>query len=217
MRMGSTMDFRAKKIKNQYLFLQPIMSKSLLVVLPTYNEYDNLGPMVNQVLSCNKGYDFSVDMVVIDDNSPDGTGKLADELAAVRENLFVVHREGKLGLGTAYIAGFKFGLSKGYDYVMTMDADFSHDPKYIPNLVAMMGQKDLVIGSRYVPGGRTVNWCLKRKVISRCANNYAKLFLGLKANDCTAGFRCYRRELLEKIDIDKVYSSGYSFLVEMLY
>lgn len=192
-------------------------NKSLLVVLPTYNEYDNLKPMVEQVLSCNNGHDFSVSMVVVDDNSPDGTGRLADELKSANENLFVIHREGKLGLGTAYIAGYKFGINNGYDYVMTMDADFSHDPKYIPDLVALMENKDLVIGSRYVPGGGIVNWDLKRRIISKGANTYAKLFLGIEANDCTAGFRCYRRELLSKIDLDKVYSSGYSFLIEMLY
>lgn len=186
-------------------------------MLPTYNEYENLQSMVEQVFSCNNGKDFAVDMAIVDDNSPDGTGKLADDLCNQHENLYVIHREGKLGLGSAYIAGFKFGIERNYDYVLTMDADFSHDPKYIPDLVCMMHNHDLLIGSRYVNGGGTVNWVLKRKVISRCANTYAKFFLGLKANDCTAGFRCYRRELLSKINFDSVYSSGYSFLVEMLY
>lgn len=192
-------------------------NKNLLVVLPTYNEYENLKLMVQQVLSCNRGHDFNVSMVVVDDNSPDGTGNLADELAKEYGNLFVVHREGKLGLGTAYVCGFKFGIEKGYDYIMTMDADFSHDPKYIPDIVRKMQDNDFVIGSRYVSGGGTVNWSLKRKVISRGANTYARVFLGLGINDCTSGFRCYKRELLSKIDLSQVYSSGYSFLVEMLY
>lgn len=156
-------------------------------------------------------------VIVVDDGSPDGTGDLAEELARRHQRVHVVHRPGKLGLGTAYRAGFKYALAAGADLVMTMDADFSHHPRYIPSLIALAETCDLTIGSRYVDGGGVRNWGLKRRLLSRMANVIARLALGLQANDCTAGFRCYRREVLERVNPDAILSSGYSFLVEMLF
>jgi len=184
------------------------------VIIPTYNERENLADLTEQIL--NLGIDAHV--IVVDDNSPDGTGRVADELAASNGHVRVLHRPGKLGLGTAYIAGFKQALAEGADRVVTMDADFSHRPRYIPALVSLMDQYQLGIGSRYVPGGGvTADWGVHRKFLSWGANHFARLMLGLKAHDCTAGFRCYQREVLQSIDLDRIFSNGYSFLIEMLY
>jgi dolichol-phosphate mannosyltransferase len=160
---------------------------------------------------------IEVQVIVVDDNSPDGTGAIADELAGSDFHVRVIHRPGKLGLGTAYIAGFKSALSMGAGRILTMDADFSHHPRYVPDLVAGSRDADLVIGSRYVRGGGTRQCTLPRKVLSWGANTFAKMVLWLQAMDCTAGFRCYRREVLESIDLDSIFSDGYSFLIEMLY
>lgn len=183
------------------------------VVVPTYNEAENLPVLIEQLLDL----DLGLLPIVVDDNSPDGTGKLADDLARAHPQVSVVHRASKLGLGTAYIAGFRKAFALQADYVMTMDADFSHNPRYVPDMLAVMRDFDLVIGSRYVPGGDTRYCTLVRRVLSRGANGFAKLVLGLQAGDCTAGFRCYRSVVLQSIPLDEVFSSGYSFLIEMLY
>jgi dolichol-phosphate mannosyltransferase len=182
------------------------------VVIPTYNEAENIERLVKQILDLGLG----LQVIVVDDNSPDGTGSIVDGLAATDQQVSVVHRAGKLGLGTAYIAGFKKALVDGAPIVFSMDADFSHDPKYLPAMVEKSRADDLVIGSRYVPGGGTSGCTTPRKALSQGANLFAKTLLGLKAKDCTAGFRCYRRQVLETIDLDSIFSSGYSFLIEML-
>lgn len=186
-----------------------------VVIVPTYNEADNLEDLVNQLLAL----PADLGVIVVDDNSPDGTGELADDLAAeFPGRVFVVHRPGKLGLGTAYIAGFRLALSRlGAQRVMTMDADFSHNPRYIPAMLALSAEKDVVIGSRYVAGGGALNCTWKRIWLSKGANFFARSALGLEAHDTTAGFRLYHRRVLESIPLDTVFSSGYSFLVEMLF
>jgi dolichol-phosphate mannosyltransferase len=185
-----------------------------IVIVPTYNEAENIRLLVADLLALAT----PLDVVVVDDNSPDGTGQIADELSRLHPSIHAIHRPGKLGLGTAYIAGFRMGLANGYDRILTMDADFSHHPRFIPDLLEQsQAGADLVIGSRYVAGGGTVGCTLPRKMLSWGANAIAKTALGLHAMDCTAGFRCYRRQVLESINLDAVRSNGYSFLVEMLY
>jgi glycosyltransferase involved in cell wall biosynthesis len=183
------------------------------VIIPTYNEKDNITELVARILAL----PINAQVIVVDDNSPDGTGQIADQLAAQDSWVSVTHRTGKLGLGTAYIAGFKKGLSEGADRLITMDADFSHNPAYIPVLVSLANHYHITIGSRYVPKGGVVNWEWQRRFLSWGANAFARAVLGLKANDCTAGFRCYHREVLLNIDLDRIFSNGYSFLVEMLF
>ncbi len=184
------------------------------VIIPTYNERENLVDLIGQILDL----DIGAHVIVVDDNSPDGTGMLADELAAQDGHVRVMHRPGKLGLGTAYIVGFKQALAEGAERVVTMDADFSHHPRYIPALVALTDKYPIAIGSRYVAGGGvTADWGVHRKFLSWGANRFARLMLGLKARDCTAGFRCYQREVLQSIDLDRIFSNGYSFLIEMMY
>lgn len=183
------------------------------VIIPTYNESDNIETLVNEVLAL----PLAIQVIIVDDNSADGTGEIADALAERCPQVHVIHRPRKLGLGTAYIAGFKRAFALETSHIMTMDADFSHHPRYIPRLIAKSRTHDLVIGSRYVNGGGTLHCGVGRRVLSRTANIFAKVALGLKANDCTAGFRCYRREVLQAIDLDQIFSDGYSFLVEMLY
>lgn len=185
------------------------------VIVPTYNEADNLDDLVTQLLAL----PVPIGIIVVDDNSPDGTGQLADKWAAAEpERIHVVHRPGKMGLGTAYLAGFQKALHELHARrVMTMDADFSHNPRYIPDMIAMSEYKHVVIGSRYVAGGGAVNCTWKRIMLSRLANMIARGLLGLKAGDTTAGFRLYRREVLISIPLEQIFSSGYSFLVEMLF
>jgi len=183
------------------------------VVLPTYNERENLPSLVRAILALPE----PVSVLVVDDNSPDGTGLIADGLASECERVSVIHRRGKLGLGTAYVAGFRALLSSGADLVLTMDADFSHHPRYIPAMLDRSRQFDVVIGSRYVPGGGTRSWGLHRQLLSRTANAVARTALGLQPHDCTAGFRCYHRRVLEAIPLGAIVAEGYSFLVEMLY
>ena len=182
------------------------------VIIPTYNEKDNIQELVTQILDL----DLNVQVIVVDDNSPDGTGQIVDAMAADNPRISVIHRSGKLGLGTAYIAGFKQALSEGADRLITMDADFSHDPSYLPALVELANYYHITIGSRYVPEGGVVNWEWQRRFLSWGANAFARTILGLKARDCTAGFRCYHREVLLNIDLDRIFSNGYSFLVEMI-
>ena len=185
-----------------------------LIIIPTYNERENLTSLCDQVLTALP----SADLLVVDDNSPDGTGQLADELAAQNPRIQVLHRSGKLGLGTAYIAGFRYALSKHYEFVFEMDADFSHDPVYLPALLgAAKDGAGVVIGSRRVPGGGTENWGLSRQLISAGGSLYARTILGLDVRDLTSGFKCFRREVLAAIDLDAVRSNGYSFQIEMTY
>lgn len=187
----------------------------VVVIVPTYNERENIEALVMQLL----GLPMAVRVVVVDDNSPDGTGAIADRLAAKNDRrVSVIHRASKLGLGTAYIAGFKRALTEGADLICTMDADFSHNPSYIPAMVTKIGQGyDMVIGSRYTRGGGTSGCTFGRKLLSWGANAFARATLGLCAHDATAGFRCYRREVLESMDLDEIKASGYSFLIEMLH
>ena len=187
---------------------------NIFVVLPTYNEADNLGRLVPALLEL----PVPLRVVVVDDNSPDGTGNLADAQAAGQpDRVAVIHRPRKLGLGTAYLTGFRKALADGADAVLTMDADFSHQPAAIPSLVERLAEADLVIGSRYVPGGGAVDSPFARRLLSRGANLVAHALLGLRARDVTAGFRLYRRAVLESIPLDRIFSSGYSFLIEMLF
>lgn len=186
------------------------------VIVPTYNEADNLDELLRQllVLPVNLG------VIIVDDNSPDGTGAKADEWAATHpKRVHPIHRAGKLGLGTAYIAGFRYALhTLNAEKIMTMDADFSHHPRYIPSMIELSETKHIVIGSRYVPGGIAAeSWPWYRLLLSRTANMMTHLLLGLQARDTTAGFRLYHRTVLESIELDEILSSGYSFLVEMLF
>lgn len=184
------------------------------VIVPTYNEADNLDDLVEQLLSL----PAQLGVLIVDDNSPDGTGERAEAWAARRpQHVSVVHRPGKMGLGTAYIAGFKKAFDLDANYIMTMDADFSHHPRYIPDMLNLAEHKHVVIGSRYVEGGGSRNCTWKRILLSRMANFVARTLLGLKARDATAGYRLYHREVLQSIPLEQIFSSGYSFLVEMLF
>ncbi|MBI5830271.1 MAG: polyprenol monophosphomannose synthase [Chloroflexi bacterium] len=188
------------------------------IIVPTYNEADNLPKLLREIFALSAAK--RVGVIIVDDGSPDGTGAIADEWAASRPGQVVaVHRSGKLGLGTAYVAGFHRALELGATRVLTMDADFSHNPRYIPAMLARgdAPRADVVIGSRYVPGGDMLYCPWYRKILSGGANFVAHTALGLKARDATAGFRLYRREVLESIDLDSIFSSGYSFLIERLY
>ena len=183
-----------------------------VICLPTYNERENLEPMLRAL------GDKSVRVLVIDDNSPDGTGPLADRLAAELGYVDVLHRERKEGLGPAYLAGFRRALSDGAELVLEMDCDFSHDPNDVPRLLAAVeGGADLALGSRYVPGGGVRNWGLLRRVISAGGSLYARVLLGVNVRDLTGGFKCYRRAVLEAIDLDAVESKGYAFQIETTY
>ena len=186
----------------------------VLVIVPTYNERDNLPAIVAAVHE----HLAEADVLVVDDNSPDGTGAVADELAAKDPKVHVLHRPGKQGLGTAYVAGFKWALARDYQFLFEMDCDFSHDPKYLPIMLARARSgADLVLGSRYVPGGGTVNWGPMRKFISRGGSLYARTVLGIGVRDLTGGFKCFRRATLEKLDLDSVSAQGYGFQIEMTY
>lgn len=185
-----------------------------LVCIPTYNEADNLEPITQAVLQAEP----RVDILVVDDNSPDGTGQIADRLAAKEPRIQVLHREKKEGLGRAYLAAFHWALAEGYTYIIEMDADFSHDPRYLPNLLdAAEAGADLVLGSRYVTGGGTVNWGIGRQIISKGGSLYARTILGVGVHDLTGGFKCFHRRVLEGIGLDQVQSTGYSFQIELTY
>jgi dolichol-phosphate mannosyltransferase len=188
-------------------------TRKALVCLPTYDERENLAPMIEAILARVP----ALEILVIDDNSPDGTGRIADEIAAGEPRVHVLHRAGKEGLGKAYLAGFAWALQRDYGLVLEMDCDFSHDPKYLPAMLAAVEDHDLALGSRYVPGGGTVNWGLGRKLISRGGSLYARLILGLTARDLTGGFKCFRREVLEAIDLATVQCTGYAFQIELTY
>ncbi len=185
----------------------------LLVTLCTYNERENLERLIPEIHLQAP----NADVLVIDDNSPDGTGGLADEMSANDPRVHVLHREGKLGLGTATLAGFRYGIEHGYEFLINMDADFSHHPRHIPALLDCMARVDVGIGSRYVPGGGVEGWGLKRHLMSWGINGYARLMLGLKTRDNSGSFRCYRVSRLRKIDLDRVRARGYAFQEEILY
>jgi dolichol-phosphate mannosyltransferase len=182
-----------------------------LVVLPTYNEAGTIEEVVRAALASSD----DLDLLVVDDNSPDGTGSIADRLAGETERVRVLHRPGKAGLGPAYIAGFREALAQGYDAVVEMDADLSHDPADAGRLLAGAATADVVIGSRYTAGGGTKNWSMFRRVLSRAGTAYAKLFLRLPLTDATSGFRCYRRAVIEEIPLDQIHSEGYAFQIEL--
>lgn len=185
-----------------------------LVCIPTYNEADNLEPITQAVLKAEP----RVDILVVDDNSPDGTGQIADRLAAKEPRIRVLHREKKEGLGRAYLAAFRWALAEGYTYIIEMDADFSHDPRYLPNLLdTAEAGADLVLGSRYVTGGGTVNWGVGRQIISKGGSLYARTILGVGVHDLTGGFKCFHRRVLESIGLDQVQSTGYAFQIELTY
>jgi dolichol-phosphate mannosyltransferase len=182
------------------------------ICLPTYNEHENLERMLRALAP------HGVRVLVIDDNSPDGTGKLADELAQELDFVSVLHRDRKEGLGPAYLAGFERALADGADYVLEMDCDFSHDPADVPRLIAATENgADLALGSRYVPGGGTENWGLLRRMVSAGGSLYARALLGLGIRDLTGGFKCYRRAVLERIDLAAIHSKGYAFQIEGTY
>ena len=187
------------------------MKVDTLVIVPTYNERDNLVPLVRRVLAL----PFEVDLLVVDDNSPDGTGQLADELSRDHPQIHVLHRPGKSGLGKAYCAGFTWALARHYEFIFEMDGDLSHNPDDIPAFLKAIEKADLVLGSRYCNGIRVINWPLQRLVLSLCAAKYVQTITGMPFTDPTGGFKCFRRRALESIDLDEVHSSGYSFQIEM--
>jgi dolichol-phosphate mannosyltransferase len=183
-----------------------------LVIIPTYNERDNIQRLVPMVLS----QDPRLDILIIDDASPDGTGALADRLATENSRVHTLHRSGKLGLGTAYIAGFRWGIERGYDWLFEMDADFSHDPAHLPQFIEALASHDVVLGSRYLEGRVTViNWPIGRLLLSYYANVYARTITGLPVADLTSGYKAFRREVLQAIPLDRVLSEGYAFQIEM--
>ncbi len=187
------------------------------VILPTYNERENLKRFVEKLQEVFTTNGLSGRIMVVDDNSPDGTGRIADSLAERYQNLAVIHRQEKQGIGPAYISGFKQALTTDTRYIFEMDCDFSHDPANIPAFLEAIEDVDLVLGSRYVPGGRVENWGLTRRLISRWGGLYARLVLGVPVNDLTGGNKCFRREVLEALDLDAVSSQGYGFQIEMTY
>ncbi len=190
-----------------------LVTERPLVVIPTYNERENLDAIVLAI----REQLPQTSLLIIDDASPDGTGAIADGLAERLGGIHVLHRPGKMGLGTAYVAGFRFALEHDFTCVFEMDADFSHDPRFLPDLLAQIKHYDLVIGSRYVPGGATPDWRLIRRIISSGGNIFARTALSLPVRDCTAGFKCYRREVLEALDLDRINLQGYAFQIETVY
>ena len=191
-----------------------MQARNPLVVIPTYNEADNIERLIQEVTGAVDG----VRVLVVDDNSPDGTSDIVRGISEKNSNVLLETRSGKLGLGTAYVHGFKRALSiPDVDCIFGMDADFSHSPRYLPDFIEALEEKDVVVGSRYIDGISVVNWPIRRLFISFFANNYARFITGLPIRDCTSGFCCYRRSVLEKINLDAVRTKGYSFLVEMKY
>ena len=182
-----------------------------LIIVPTFNELENIQRLLPELMAL----DPDIRVLVVDDNSPDGTGRLADELAAENERISVLHRPEKLGLGSAYVAGFKYAIQQDVDCVFEMDADFSHDPATIPEFIEEIASCDVVIGSRYISGINVVNWPMSRLLLSYFANIYTRVVTGMTIRDTTSGFKCFRREVLEHIDLDSVRSDGYAFQIEM--
>jgi dolichol-phosphate mannosyltransferase len=189
--------------------------KKTLIIIPTYNESENVEKLLETIYLVKD----NLNILIVDDNSPDKTYEIIERLMEkkYKNKLFILKRSGKLGLGTAYIAGFKWALARDYDYIFEMDADFSHSPKYIPQFLKEIETHDLVIGSRYVPGGGVVNWGIIRKFVSRGGSLYSRIILGAPIKDFTGGFKCFKRETLENLNLDKIVSNGYSFQVELNY
>jgi len=182
-----------------------------LIIFPTYNERENIEKIVHAVIPL----DPRIHVLIVDDSSPDGTGEVADRLAVELNRVFVIHRAEKQGLGRAYIAGFHWAIEQGFDFIFEMDADFSHSPEYIKDFLKEIQHQDLVIGSRYISGVNVINWPMSRLLLSYYANVYTRIITGLPLRDATGGFKCFRREVLESIDLDQVKSTGYSFQIEM--
>lgn len=191
----------------------PSADPKALVVIPTYNERRNVGPLVARILAVSP----VLEALFVDDASPDGTGAALDELAAREPRVHVLHRSGKLGLGTAYLAGFRWALARDYELVLEMDADFSHDPGYLGDFLVAVRDADLVLGSRYTCGVSVINWSLGRLLLSKFATAYVRLITGMPATDATGGFKCFRRQVLEKLDLARIRSNGYAFQIEVTY
>jgi len=183
----------------------------ILVVTPTYNEAENIPKLIPAVLRQAP----NIDVLIVDDGSPDGTGRIVKDIMATNPHVRIIERSGKQGLGTAYVAGFKYAIQNGYDYVFEMDADFSHNPNDIPVFLSTIKDYDLVIGSRYIDGVRVLNWPMNRLLLSYSANVYTQIITGLPVHDATGGFKCYRVEALKTIDLDQIRSNGYAFQIEM--
>jgi len=188
------------------------MTKRTLIIIPTYNEIDNIQRMISELLNLHVE---GLEILIVDDNSPDGTGTYVEELSKTNERIHILKRPRKMGLGTAYVAGFRYAIEKKYDYIFEMDADFSHDPKEIPNFLEKIKDHDLVIGSRYIQGVNVINWPMRRLLLSYFANQYTRIITGLPIKDSTGGFKCFRREVLEAIDLSNIKSNGYAFQIEM--
>jgi dolichol-phosphate mannosyltransferase len=189
------------------------MDRRGLVIIPTYNERENVEKIIAAVLhNCS-----TCDILIVDDNSPDGTGDIVNSIKDKNERVHLIQRKGKMGLGTAYVRGFEFGVKRGYDYLFEMDADFSHDPEDIPRFLEAIKNNHLVIGSRYKSGISVVNWPITRLLLSYFANVYARIVTGVPVMDLTAGFKCFRREVIESIDLGNIHSDGYGFQIEMNY
>ena len=188
--------------------------KKTLIIIPTYNEADNIKNIISKVIKLNVP-DLAI--LVVDDNSPDGTGKIVAKISAKDSRIRLIEREGKFGLGTAYVAGFKYAIKEKFDYIFEIDADFSHNPGDIPKFLERAESYDLIIGSRYIAGVNVVNWPLSRLLLSLGANWYTRIITGLPVYDCTGGYRCFRRTVLESIDLDEIHSDGYSFQIEMTF
>ncbi|MCB9247194.1 MAG: polyprenol monophosphomannose synthase [Ignavibacteriales bacterium] len=184
-----------------------------IVIIPTYNEFNNIQKLIPQVLDLYS----DLDILIVDDNSPDGTGKYIEELSKKNSRIKLITRKGKLGLGTAYVEGYRYILANGYDVAFQMDADYSHDPKEISNFRKYLNEYDLIIGSRYIQGVNVINWPMRRLLLSYFANYYTKIITGLPIKDSTGGFKAFRREVLEAIDLDHIKSNGYAFQIEMNY
>jgi dolichol-phosphate mannosyltransferase len=190
-----------------------VTTRSALVIVPTFNERDNLPPLTHALMAFPE-----VNMLVVDDKSPDGTGALADDLARQYPGrIEVMHRTSRPGLGRSYVDGIRLALTRPVDVICQMDSDLSHDPRHLRDLIAATEQADVAIGSRYIPGGAVVNWPMRRRLLSRFANTYIRLVTRLSPNDCTSGYRCWRRDALARVPLDRTGSEGYSFLVEMLF
>ncbi len=185
----------------------------ILIIIPTYNEKENIVNLIHAIFKLKS----NIDILVVDDNSPDQTGGIVEQMTHEDSRIHLIRRKGKLGLGTAYIQGFKFALSRDYEYIFEMDADFSHDPKYIPDFLEKIKDYDLVLGSRYIQGVNVVNWPMSRLILSFAANLAARWVTGIPIRDCTGGFKCFRRKVLENIEFEKISSDGYSFQVEVNY
>lgn len=185
--------------------------EKVLVVIPTYNEAQNIPRLLPEILRQSP----ALDVLVVDDNSPDGTARIVRSMRETEARIHILERPGKMGLGTAYVAGFKFALERDYEFVFEMDADFSHDPNEIPNFLAAAASADLVLGSRYTGGVRILNWPMQRLLLSYFANIYTRIMTGLRIDDATGGFKCFRRRVLASIDLDGIHSNGYAFQIEM--